>query len=278
MNMNFFQSIIMGFVSGFAELLPISAQAHRALLRSLMGLRSEDPVFLLILHIATLAALLWCCRGEVQRLRRTSALLRIPPRRRRHQPDMPSVYTIRLLRTASVLLCVGKLFTMRLSFIANELQILAFSVLANGILLLIPSLVRNGNKDSRNMPRLDGMLMGLGAGLSVIPGISQVGATVSIGISRGVDRRYALKFAYLLLIPGMLIQIVFDVIALAVGGAIAFTGLGLAVAFAGGIGCFLGCLIGYKLMNFLAFSTNFSAFSYYCFGVGLFSFVLFLTI
>lgn len=278
MNMNFLQSIIMGIVSGFAELLPISAQAHRSLLRCMMGIPNEDPVFRLIIHIATLAALLWCCREDIRRLRRTRAMLRIPPRKRRHQPDMPWVYTLRLLRSAAILLVIGRVFTMQLSFINDELQILTFTLIANGILLLIPSLVRNGNKDSRNMPRLDGILMGLGAGLSVIPGFSQVGATVSVGISRGVDRKYALKFAYLLLIPGILIHILFDLIAIAAGSAVVFSGLGFAVALVGGIACFLGCLIGYRLMNFLAFSTNFSAFSYYCFGVGLFCFVLFLTI
>lgn len=277
MNMTVVQSIILGIVSGFAELLPISAEAHRSLARSLMGLESEDPVFRLIIHIFSLAALLWCSRVEIDHLRRTKAILKIPKKRRRHQPDMPSVYTLRLLNAAVVLLVVGRLFTMQLRFIADELQILAFTLIINGVALLIPSLVRNGNKDSRNMPRLDGILMGLSAAFSVIPGISQVGAALSVGISRGVDRRYALKFAYLLLIPGIIIHILFDIVAI-ISGTVVLSGIGLAVACAGGIACFIGCVIGYRLMNFLSYSTNFSAFSYYCFGAGLFSFILFLTI
>ena len=278
MNMSFLQSIIMGVVSGFCELLPISAEAHRSVSRTLMGISSEEPVFRLIIHVAVLAALFWCCRNEIKKLRKTKALLRIPKRRRKHQPDMPTVYTLRLLRTAFVLLLFGRIFTRNLDFVADQLQILAFSLLGNGILLLIPSLVRNGNKDSRNMPRLDGILMGLGAGLSVIPGFSQLGATVSIGISRGVDRKFALSFAYLLLIRGMIIHIIFDLLAIAAGSAVAFSAIGLASAAAGGIACFFGCIMGYRLMNSLSFSTNFSGFSYYCFGAGLFCFVLFLTI
>ena len=151
-------------------------------------------------------------------------------------------------------------------------------MLTNGLLLLIPSLVRNGNKDSRNMPRLDGLLMGFGAALSVIPGFSQVGASVSIGIARGVDRKYALKLSYLLLIPGLMIHMLFDLIALFAVGLPAFSTVGMIALVVGGIFAYIGSQIGYRVMHFLSFSTNFSRFSYYCFGVGLFTFVLFLTI
>lgn len=278
MNMSVLQCILMGFVSGLAELLPISAEGHRAILRILMGVESEDAVFRLVIHLFTLLALLWCGREEIHKLRRTSRLMKIPARRRRHQPEMASVYTVRLLRTALTIMLIGKIFTWKFEFIADEPQILAFTLIANGILLLLPSLVRNANKDSRNMPRLDGMLMGLGAGLSVLPGISQVGATASIGIARGVERGYALRFAYILLIPGMVVHIIFDIVAIIAGGAAAFTGLGLLGALLGGVCSFVGCILGHKIMKFLSVSTNFSSFSYYCWGAGLFTFVLFLTI
>lgn len=278
MNMSIWQSILMGLVSGFSELLPISAEAHRAIARCLMGVAQEDAVFRLIVHAAALAALLWCGRDEVRRLNRTRKLLRIPPKRRKHQPDQMSVCTLRLLNTALVPLAFARIFTRYFAFVGDELQILAFSLLANGILLLIPSLVRNGNKDPRNMPRLDGILIGLGSGLSVIPGFSQLGCTVSVGISRCVDRKFALKFAYLLMIPGMILHLLFDVIAIITGGAAAFSGLGLLIAAVGGIACFFAGVSACRLMHFLAFSSNFSAFSYYCFGAGLFSFLLFLTV
>lgn len=278
MNMSILQNIVMGLVAGLAELLPISGEAHRALARCMMGISQEDAVFTLIIHIAVLAALFWCCQDDIKKLRRTRKLMRIPPKRRKHQPDSNMVLLMKLLQVASVPMVFGKLFTRVFSFVGNELQILSFSVLANGILLLIPSLVRNGNKDQRNMPRVDGILMGLGAGLSAIPGFSQLGCTVSTGISRGVDRKFALRFAYLLMIPGMGIQILFDIIALFAGGAALFSPMGMFAVLIGGVCCFFGAVTANKIMHFLAFNSNFSAFSYYCFGVGLFSFVLFLTV
>lgn len=278
MNMTIWQSILMGLVSGFTELLPVSAEAHRALMRCLTGVAQEDALFRLIIHAAALFALIWCQHDEIKRLQRTRKLLRLPPKRRKHHPDQMNVYVLRLLRTALVPLVFARLFTRTLAFVGDELQILAFSLLANGVVLLIPALVRNGNKDPRNMPRLDGILMGLGSGLSVIPGFSQLGCTVSAGISRGVDRKFALKFAYLLMIPGLSLHLMFDLIAIVTGGAAAFSAMGLLIAFIGGVFCFFGSVLAYRLMNFLVFASNFSGFSYYCFGAGLFCFLLFLTV
>ena len=277
MNMSLLQGLVMGFVSGFAELLPISAEAHRSLLLTFFGLK-EDAVFCLIIHLSCLLAVVWGNRNEILKLRRTSHLMKVPPKRRRHQPDMPTVYTVRLLRISLVFLILPKLFTMQLGFIQSSLNILAFTLILNGIVLLIPSLVRNGNKDSRNMPRMDGVLMGLCAGLSVIPGISQVGAAVSAGIARGVERFYALRFAYILMIPGLIIRLVFDLIAIIAGGAAAFSCGGLIVCVAGAVAAHIGCRIAMRFMRFLAFSQGYSSFAYYCWGAGLLCFILFLTV
>lgn len=278
MNISLIQSIILGLVSGLAQMLPISAQAHRGILRYLMGIDSEGAVFRLILHIAALLALIQCSRKELLKLRKTSKLMKIPPRRRKSQPDLASMCTLRLLKTASFPLLFGRLFTLQLYSASNKLQVMAAGLLVNGILLLISGVMPNGNKDSRNMPRLDGILMGVGAGLSVIPGISLVGFSAAIGVSRGVDRKYALKFAYLLLIPGLVGDIVMDLIAIVMGGAASFSGIGFAVALVGGVACFAGCVMGHRLMKILISSTSLSTFSYYCFGAAMFSFVLFLMI
>lgn len=278
MNMSILQSVIMGFVSGFTTLLPVSSEAHRAIMRCLMGFDREDGILRLMIHLGALVAVLWLCQEEVRRLRRTKALLRIPPRRRKHQPDQMSVYTLRLLNTAIVILVAVRLFTPWLSFVGNELQILAFTLLANGVILLIPSLVPNGNKDPRNMPRLDGMLMGFGAGLSVIPGISQMAGALGFGISRGVDRKFALKFGCLLLIPGLILHLIFDLVGMFTVGGFILSWMSVLTALVCGIGSCFGCVVGYRVMNFLVFGTNFSGFSYYCFGAGLFSFILFLMI
>ena len=75
-HMNLLQNLIMGFVSGFAELLPISAEAHRAILCRLFGVESEGSLFRLLIHIACLAAVIYGCRNEIRHIRRVRRLMK----------------------------------------------------------------------------------------------------------------------------------------------------------------------------------------------------------
>ncbi len=277
MGMNLFQNLIMGFVSGLTELLPISAEAHRSILRLFFGTASEDLIFRFLVHMACLIAVIFLNRNAIKRIRLTRHQLKVSSRRRKTQPDTQSVYTIRLLRSATIVMIFLKLLTPKLLLIQDRMNFLALFLLLNGVLLILPSLTRNGNKDSRNMPRLDGFLMGLGAGLSVLPGISAIGACASIGIARGVDRRFALHFSYLMLIRVLLVDMIFDVIAIAMGGVI-FSVWGLVFAALGAILAGLGAALAIKVMNFMASGNGFSGFAYYSWGVGLFCFILFLTV
>ncbi len=277
MGMNLLQNLIMGLVSGLTELLPISAEAHRAVLRLFFGIESEGAVFLILVHIACLSALIYGCKDEIHRIRRTRHQMKIPARRRKTQPDTQTVYTIQLLRTATIMMIVLKLFTLKTSVIQTRMNFLALSLLLNGFLLILPAITRNGNKDSRNMPRLDGFLMGFGAGLSVLPGVSPIGACLSIGISRGVDRKFALNFSYLMLIRVLLVDIIFDVVMLAASG-VGFSALGLLFAALGAILAGLACILAMKILNFTVSSESFSGFAYYSWGFALLCFILFLTV
>lgn len=278
MNMNFLQSLIMGLISGFAEMLPLSAEAHRALFRTFFGIDSEDAVFRLLVHLACLIALNVFYSNDIMELRRANYLMKIPPRRRKKPLDMSMANTAKLLRSAVTVTIVCRLFTMLLSFIGEKLNLLPAALVVNGALLLIPGLVRSGNMDSRNMPKMNGFLMGLGAGLGVVPGISPVAGAMSMGSWQGVDRQYGLKFAHILLIPVLGVQMVFDLISIATGGAAAFSGSGLLCAIAGAIAAGIGCHLGLKLMRFLSQRSGFTGFAYYSWGAALLCFVLFLMI
>lgn len=275
--MNLFQSLIMGFVSGLAELLPISAEAHRALLCALFGVESEGGVFRLAVHIACLAAVIWGCKEEIRHIRRVRRLMKLPPRRRKSQPDSATLYTIRLLRSATILMVILKAGSFALSFIGQHMNTLAIALLFNGIFLILPAALRTGNKDSRNMLRLDGFAMGLGAGLSAVPGISAVGASISLGMARGVDRGYALRFAYLLMIRVLALQLIFDLLAIVAAGQ-GIVMLDVLLALVGALCAWGGSVLGIKLMRFIATFTNFSGFAYYSWGMALFCFILFLTV
>ena len=278
MNLNLIQSIVIGFVSGLAEMLPVSAEAHRALLYTFFGVESEDAVFRLMVHTACLIALNWHYSGTVLDLRRTNHLMKLPPRRRRQSVDMASANTVRLLRTAVTVMLCFRAGTTVLRFISGKLNLLTLGLVLSGVLLFLPAIYRSGNMDARNMPRGNGLVMGIGGGMGVLPGFSPVAGALSLGQWSGVDRQFALKFAHILLIPALGVQMAFDLIDIILGGAAAFSGFGLLTALVGAAASGFGCHYGLKLSEQLARATGFTVFAYYNWGTALLCFVLFLMI
>ena len=278
MNLNFLQSILIGFVSGLAEMLPVSAEAHRTVLRTFFGVGAEDAVFRLLVHLACLVALNWHYSGLILDLRRTNHLMKIPPRRRKRPVEMSSGNTVKLLRNAVTVMLVCRIGTMALSFMADKLNLLPVGLVISGAMLLLPAIYRSGNMDARNMPRMNGLVMGFGGGLGVVPGISPVAGAMSLGQWSGVERSFALKFAHILLLPTLGVQILFDLFSIFTGGAAAFSGLGLLSAILGAAAAGFGCRVGLKLMEKLAQTTGFTLFAYYNWGAALLCFSLFLMI
>lgn len=279
MNLSWLQSAMMGFVSGLAEPLPMSPEAHRGLLRVFMGAASEGPLFTLMCHIAVLVVVLMTGRLELGRLRRTSKLLQTPPRRRTGQPDLNSVGTLKLLRSAALLTVIGRMLSVHLSTIADTLSLLFPALIVGGLLLWLPTQFRTANKDGRHLAPADGMLMGFGAALSAIPGISLVGASAAAASIRGVERRYAIRFSWMLLVISLAAAIVIDLLAIA-GTGFRFELTELLRAVLGGACAACGAYLGVRLMlSILRRGGNgLSGFSYYNWGMALLCLVLFLLV
>ena len=275
MELSWLQSLVLGLVSGLTRLLPLSSQAHRAFLRLCFGIEQEGSLFLLLCNIATLAVVAFGMRAELSRLSRARRLLSGSSRRRRQQPDPISACTLRHQRSAAVICVVMRLFSRQMAPAADRLYLLCGGLLAGGLILWMPNLLRSGNKDSRNMLRIDGYLMGLAAGLSVIPGISLVGAAASVGIARGVDKGYALHFSVLLLIPALAVDAALEVVALIAAGSLPGL-MGFLSALAGAALCAVGSWLGLRIMQSMARSKGFAAWSYYLWGMALLCFMLFL--
>lgn len=279
MNLNWLQSAIMGFVSGLSEPLPLSGDANRGLLRQLFGVESEGPLFVLAYHVAVLVVVLMTGRLELGRLRRTAKILKTPPRRRTGHPDQNSAGTIKLLRSAGLIAVVGRLLSVHLDFFADKLYLLTAALVVGGIIEWLPVHFRSANKDGRHLAPADGMLMGLGAALSAVPGISLVGASASLGLLRGTDRRYALRFSWLLLVVSLAAAIFIDVLTV-VGAGFSFEWMELLCAAIGGACAAVGAYLAVQLMLALVrrSSNGVSSFCYYNWGLALLCLVLFLLV
>ena len=272
--MTWMQNVIYSFLSGAAEVLPISSRAHGILLLKIFGTSGNSDLMMLMLHLGIALALYKTCRPQLVRINRALALARIPKKKRRRPLDTKSLMDFRLLRTMIIpVIPAYFLYNATLS-LGQSLLAVALFLLLNGLTLYIPQFLPTGNKDCRTMSRVEGLLMGLGGAASVLPGLSGIGAMVSIGSVCGVDKKYALENA-------MVVGIVIEVCTVVCDGARAVSGGFEGVSFAlvliylcAGLASFLGALAGVKLLRRIVAEHSFSVFAFYCWGLSLFTFFL----
>ena len=277
MDLNWLQSLLIGLFSGLTDILPVSAQAHKVILLKLFGLSSEPLILRFMIHLATLAGLYYCCQNQIMRISRQLRLARIPKKRRKRPLDTRTLMDYKLLRMMVIPTILGFFAYEKTSVWNHSLNWIALLVLANAVILFLPILMPSGNKDSRSFSPLEGLLIGIGGALGVVPGISSVGATTSILLLRGADRTFALNMALLLqmaVTAGMIVMDVFSMWSLGIG-IVSFGGIACCILAAGA--AFAGVFLGVKAMRMLAINIGFNLFAFYSLGLALFSFILFLT-
>lgn len=276
--MNFFQSLIYGITAGLSDIVPVSSQAHKAVLLKLFGQAEEPLVMRLVVDLAILTAMYYHCRGHIQRLWRQQKLAKIPKRRRKRPVDLRSIMDFRLLLSMIPPVILGFLLHFKTAAMEGSLAVIAAFLVINGVLLFLPSLLPAGNKDSRAMSRLDGLVMGLGATVASLPGISDIGAASSIAMVRGTDRGYAVQMALLMHLGVTAGAIIYDFVALILAGTGTF-GFAILVSYlVAGLAAFWGACLGIRLVKSLAVHKGLDMLAYYCWGIAFLAFILFLSV
>lgn len=277
MDMTWVESILYGLIAGLTEILPVSSQAHEALLAKLFGFEVL-PLVRIFVHTAIWEALYLSLRHSTDRMLQERELARIPPKYRERQPDPIALCDLRFLRTALIAMLVVFVAYPFLNAWRNDLSKAALFLGINGVILYIPATLMSGNKDSRSMTGLDGLIVGICGGLAVLPGVSNLGTTVSASSARGADREQALGWALHLLLGFITAVVVYDAyLLLRYGAGPVAPGELLCCALAS-VTAFCGAAAGIRMMRFLAVRAGFTAFSYYSWGAALFSFIMYLSI
>lgn len=274
MDLNWMESVIYGFLSGLMDIVPLSAQAHRILLMKFFGISGGTDVMRLAVHIGVFGGLYYSCQSQIVRINRARALARVPKRRRKRPLDTRSLMDWSMLKTMLIPMVVGLFLYKYNTAMRDNLLLVAIFLLVNGIILYVPQFLPGSNRDSRTLTRLEGFLMGLGAIASTLPGISAVGAAVSIGSVCGVERGFCLSMALMMNLALNLGLAIVDVFTLFTNGLGVFS-FGILIRYlATGLTAFGGCLLGIKIMRILSGNHGYSGFAFYCVGLSLFTFIL----
>lgn len=274
MDLNWFESVLYGLFSGLTEILPVSSQAHDMLLLKMFGLRSIPILLQLILHLSIFAALYYTCMPHITKMIRAQNLARIPKRKRKRPLDVKSLMDFSLWKTMAIPVILSFFVYQKLESLRGNLLLMAIFLFLNGLILYIPQYLPSSNKDSRSLSRVEGLLMGLGGAASILPGISAIGGCISIGSVCGVDRKYCLSMALLMNLIVTAGLIVMDILAIAAEGVDSFSFRVLLNCLLSAVTAFLGTTLGVKFMRYLSDDKGYGFFTYYCWGLALFTFIL----
>ena len=267
-------SIILGLVTGFCEILPVSVQAHGRILLKFMGKGQPPALMELLIHLAILAALYISCQNHIIKMVRASKMARIPKRKRKRPLDTRSLMDLSLWKTMLLPVVIVLLIWKKLETVSTNMIIMATLLFLNGLILYIPQFLPSSNKDCRSLSRVEGLLMGLGGCLFSIPGLSGMGAALSLASVIGVERKYGLGMVLLMQMGIMAGKVVYALFALFSEG---FGGLTIPMVLC----CFLAALFAFaaaflsiRILRSMAENKGYGSFGYYSWGLALFTFIL----
>lgn len=266
--MTFLTSALLGLIQGVAEFLPISSSGHLSLAQNLLGLfegTENDLFFSVMLHLGTLIAVfIVYFRDIVEMVQDFFGLFARHTPARVH-PSWGSRMVL-LLVVATLPLLIVLPFKSRVESLYSNTVFVGCALLVTGCLLFLSDWMKKGRKSVRSATLVDALFIGVGQAFAVVPGLSRSGATISLGIMRGLDRKFAVRFSFLLSIPAVLGATILELVdAVKVGisaNMIPIYLVGMAVAAVAGY-------FAIRLVNTLAQKGKFGYFAFYCWGIGL---------
>lgn len=274
MDLSWIQGVMYGFLSGLTDILPVSAQAHKVLLMKFFGTKGNMDLLNLLVRLAIMGALYLSFQNQLVRINRARALARVPKKKRNRPLDTRSLMDWSFLKTMAVPVILAFLAYQGITKICNNMILIALFLFLNGVILYLPQFFPTGNRDSRTLSRVEGLLMGLGGATSVLPGFSSIGAAVSVASICGVERSYALNMSLMMNFVVNAGFAFFDIRAVAANG-IGMVGFSVILQYiAAAAMAFCGTFFAVKLMRRMAESKGYVIFAFYCWGIALFTFIL----
>ena len=273
MNYGWFQSLLLGIITGLTEILPVSAPAHLRMVTKFMGRGEPNPLLNLFMHLGVMAAIYVCSQSHILKMVRAKKMTRIPKRKRKRPLDTRSLMDLKLLTTMLLAPVATLLVYRKFQGISSNLIILATMLFLNGLVLYIPQYLPSSNKDCRTLSRVEGLLMGIGGALFAIPGLSGMGAALSVASVTGVERKYGLGMILMMQMGIMGGCVIFDLLDLVSSGVGGFAAVMLLYCLLAGLASFGAAYGAIRIMRNLAEEKGFGAFAYYSWGMALFSFI-----
>ncbi len=183
---NIIEIIILSAIQGISEFLPISSSAHLILVSSLYEFKSNSLLIDISLHLGSLLAIIYFFRNELLDTKNNKRLL-----------GLIILGSIPLIIVGYILYSTNFIYTLR------DVKVIAWTTLIFGIVLYIADKNRFDKKISTNLNFQSILFIGLFQILSLVPGVSRAGITITAARILKFNRLDSSKISFLLSIPAL---------------------------------------------------------------------------
>jgi len=177
-----FEAVVLSIIQGITEWFPVSSSGHLALIQQFFGF--QNLPYDVFLHFAGIFAVLFVFKRDVLKLMSF---------------NKESLRYVGLLVIALIPAgIVGFFLADWIESLFSNMQFLGIFFIASGIVVYS---TKFSNEKKSEINSKDAWYVGLLQALAVLPGISRSGMTISAGLHRGISKRAAIRFSFLMSIP-----------------------------------------------------------------------------
>ena len=222
--MSYLDAFLLAIIQGITEFLPISSSAHLIILSYILE-TSSNLFYDVSLHLGTLIAVCAYFKNEIK-----DTFNQINVQKSIFSNNLLTNLFISSLPT----LFLGFLFV---NFIDNNLRntlVISVTTIFFALVLWIASLRAPRKNELAEISLSEALIIGLAQSISLIPGTSRSGITISAGLLLGLDTKTATKFSFLMSIPTIGAIAAYQILSLDLGNLVSyiqFNVLGLFVSF-----------------------------------------------
>jgi undecaprenyl-diphosphatase len=202
--MTILQSIILGIIQGLTEFLPISSSGHLVLVPYLFNWQipaQEAFIFDVLVQLGTLLALIIYFRTDLYRII-ISVIQGLMNRKPLEAPDARLGWFLVLATIPAVI--AGLLFKDKVESAFGSPIMVAVFLFGTAGLLIIAELVGKRTRPVESVTWRDALVIGLFQVISLLPGVSRSGSTITGGMVRNLERPSAARFSFLMSVPVMI--------------------------------------------------------------------------
>lgn len=243
--------ILLGIVQGLTEFLPVSSSGHLVLLQEILEIDSLQLLIIATCHMGTLLALFVFFFQDLIDLFKQPRLLG---------------YILLVTAITGIVGIAGRDF---FESLFSSTRVVSLSLFITALVLILTSRFLKGVRKTDSLNKKDAIFLGLMQSLSIIPGISRSGMTISALLFRKVEKQTAFRFSFLAGIPAIAAAFFLEAKEIDLSSLTEISGLLICFVFS-----FLSGLISLAVLRRILMRAKFHYFGYYCILLSILSFLL----